>query len=86
MTKIWSWLVNIILGKINGAKTVIGTVGVILTFLIQTVVPFITTTFPSIGSLTVFVTVVAFLQKAFEALAAIGVVHKLDKLGKAVGV
>ena len=86
MTNLWNFLVNFLLGRINGLKSVIGTVGVILTFLLGTILPWLQATFPALLALPWLASVITVLEKIFGALAAVGIVHRLQKIGDKVGV
>lgn len=77
MKAIVSWVLGKVLGRINGLKTYLGIVGVVISWVLQQAIPFLDQTFPPLTH--PLDVVQGILMKVSAVLVALGFAHKLDK-------
>lgn len=71
------WVLNKLLGRVNGMKTYLGIAGIVLTFVLGQLIPWLTASWPSLGAH--LAPALPGLQHFFDVLVALGFAHKLDK-------
>lgn len=81
--KVFGWIANKLLGRIDGLKTVLGVVGLVVSYLLTNLIPWVVANFPDLAS--VIGPATHWLTWISGILTAIGVTHKVVKQSAASG-